>query len=107
MPEGEDPGSAADPAGICRQVGAEKSHHLAASLANLAPLTLERGSRVPPCHPAGAERRSSLQGPSPGEGPAHLEQRKLSPTTPLLVPTVGHPGSLPGGEEMRVGNKLL
>lgn len=51
MREGEDPGREADPVGRCRQVGAEKSHHLASSLANLAPATLEGGRRVPPCHP--------------------------------------------------------
>lgn len=107
MREGEDPDPIVDPAGICRQVGAEKSHHLAACQANLAPLTLERGSRVPPCHPSRSRERSCLQGPSPGEGPAHLEQRKLSSTTPLLVPTMGHPGSLQGGEDRRVGNELL
>lgn len=61
MRKGEDPGPIADPAGICRQVGAEKSHHLAACQANLASLTLERGSRVPPCHPPGAGREAACR----------------------------------------------
>lgn len=42
--EGEDAGPAADPAGISRQVGAERLHHLAASRPNSAPLTPERGA---------------------------------------------------------------
>lgn len=105
--EREDPAPAADPARIPRQTGAEKFHHLAASKADLAPLTLERGSRVPPCHPRRdwAEKLSAEPPSWRGFGP--LVKRKLSATTPLLVPMVGHPGGLQGGEERLVGSKLL
>ena len=49
--QGEDAGPAADPAGISRQVGAERLHHLAASRPKSAPLAPERGSQVLPRRP--------------------------------------------------------
>ena len=106
MHEGEDAGPAADPAGIPRQVAVEKLHHLAASRGNLAPLTLERGSRVFPCHPRGGRTEKQSAGAPSCAGPAYSGRGKLWAMTPLLGPTVGHPGDLQRGEGRRAGNKL-
>lgn len=102
--EGEDAGPAADPAGISRQVGAERLHHLAASRPNSAPLTPERGAVL---GEGGGRRTEKLPtGPPPSPAPAR-GRGKLRAMTPLLVPTVGHPGDLQRGEGRRTGNELL
>lgn len=83
---------AADPGSIRGHGGAEKFHHLSASQANLASLTLGRRSRVPPAILPGAKQRSCLL------GPGYSARGKFRATTPLPVLTVGHPGNLQGDE---------
>lgn len=74
MREGEDPSLPADPASNRRQVWAEKFHHLAASQANLASLTLGREAESLPAILVGAEQGNCLQGPLPGAGPLNRRE---------------------------------
>lgn len=98
--QGEDAGPAADPAGISRQVGAERLHHLAASRPKSAPLAPERGSQVLPRRPGwgGHDGEAAYRGPPSARA---WGRGKLRAKTPLLVPKVGHPGDVQRGEGRR------
>lgn len=71
----------------------------------MGPLTLGRRSRVPPCHTRGGRAKKLPGGTRSWRGPALSARGKLRATTPLLVPTMGQPGNLLGGEVGRAGGQ--
>lgn len=72
----------------------------------MAPLTLEKGSQVLPCH-SSEGRAEKLLGGAPPYDVRLTQGEKLWAVTPLLVATVRHPGDLQRGEGRQAGNKLL